>query len=323
MATVYHRDQAGAPALTYSTTRDAPAHFTSLKTILKSCLVEGYGAYPAAGWELIAEGGSHLVLRNGTQTGYVGLSFSAGVVTVHVSETFTGVTGGILQGDGQKSGTAAGNSVPHRLGIQWLASASSASTWMLVADERTFSVTCITNVAADPWVPVVGAGAALNFLLYAGEDSAGNFIVIGGSNTTATASPSQSNGFSAAGFTALRDPSTGLLVDVASLAVVTHGLTDTARLESVARTPPGLDLVRPYWHGGGAWGGYLRGLVMPGMLAVYLPGVIADSLGFTGGQFNSRTANTPLSLGDGWQYFVPVYSPRSTALLMTDAPEYW
>jgi hypothetical protein len=322
MAIAYHRDQAGAPALVYNTLANNIAHFTSLKTILKGCLVSGYGAHPAAGWWLIAEGDSHLVLRNGTQTGYVGLSFSAGVVTVHVSETFTGVTGGILQGDGQKSGTAAGNTVPQRLGIKWVASASTASTWMVVADERTFSLTCITNVDGTPWVPVLGAAGSANFMLHAGEDSAGNFIALGGTNTTAGAVDSQIDGFSAEGFTSLRNPSTGLLVGGTSLAVSTPGLTTTLRVDSAALMLPEVDIVRPCWLGAGAWAGYLRGLVMPGMLGVYLPGMVANSLGFVG-QYNSRTANTPLSLGGTWAYFVPVYHPRSTALLMTDDPEYW
>lgn len=67
MARIYHRDQAGAPELTYSTS--AQDGFNAFKAILKACLVNGYGAVPAAGWELINEGTGFLVLRNGFQSG--------------------------------------------------------------------------------------------------------------------------------------------------------------------------------------------------------------------------------------------------------------
>lgn len=322
MAIAYHRDQTGAPTVSYSSTANAAAHFNSLKAILKGCLVEGYGSEPAAGWELISEGSSYLVLRNGSQTGYLGLSFATGVVTVHVSETYEGVVSNILQGDGQKSGTASANSVPHRFGAQYVAYASAAATWMVVADERSFSINCATNNNTVPWVPGLNAASQINFLFYAGEDSEGNFIAIGGFNTTATAVMSQQNRFSASGFSALRDPSKGLLVDVSSVSVVTHGLVDTQRISGSQPAAPVVDFARAYWHGGGSWGGFLRGLVMPGLLSVYLPGSIAGALGFSG-TYNTRTANTPIDLGDGFNYFVPVYYELSTGLLMTDNPEFW
>lgn len=65
MATAYHRDQPGAPALVYSTSGSSVAQFTALKTILKTCLVVGYVNKPPAGWELINEGADYIVLRNG------------------------------------------------------------------------------------------------------------------------------------------------------------------------------------------------------------------------------------------------------------------
>lgn len=93
MATVYHRDDAGAPTFAFSTDRSNIAHFTALKTILKACLVFGYGGRPAAGWELIAEGARYIVLRNGPASGYVCLTSVSEYVTVHLAATFTGMNG--------------------------------------------------------------------------------------------------------------------------------------------------------------------------------------------------------------------------------------
>ena len=62
MPTVYHRDDNGAPSYAFSASSSSPAHFSALKTILKACLVSGYGSKPAAGWTLVAEGDQYLVL---------------------------------------------------------------------------------------------------------------------------------------------------------------------------------------------------------------------------------------------------------------------
>jgi hypothetical protein len=322
MATVYHRDQAGAPLPSYSSSSGSISHFDSLKTVLKGCLVSGYGSQPAAGWELISEGTSYIVLRNGTRTGYLGLSYSSGTVTVHVSETFMGVASNILQGDGLRTGVASNNSVPHRFGIGFFAYSSDSSAWMVVADERTFCINAVTNNTAGPWVPDAAAAGMLNVLFYAGEDSSGNFIAVGGTSMTSATLSNQRNRFSVAGFTSLRDPSTGLLVDTGELSAHAHGLIDAGRVGSPVLLVPSVDLLRVYWHGAGAFSGYLRGIVVPGMLSRYLPGVVASTLGFVG-PFNSRTANTALDLGDGFRYFVPVYFPESTMVLMTNNPEFW
>lgn len=322
MATVYHRDQVSAPLPSYSSSSGSTSHFTSLKTVLKGCLVSGYGSQPAAGWELIGEGTNYIVLRNGSHTGYLGLSYSSGTVTVHVSETFTGVSSNILQGDGLRTGVAANNAVPHRFGINYFAYSSDSSTWMVVADERTFCINGVTNNASGPWVPTGGAAGTLNVLFYAGEDSSGNFIAVGGTNMTSATLSNQRNRFSAAGFTSLRDPSTGLLVDVGDLSVHAQGLIDSLRVDAPPVLAAAVDLARVYWHGAGAFAGYLRGIVAPGMLCNYLPAGVASTLGFAG-EFNTRTANASLDLGDGFGYFVPVYFPESTMVLMTNNPEFW
>lgn len=322
MAYAYHRDQPGAPTITYSTSQGDAAHFGSLKTILKACLVEGFGDEPPAGWELIAEGDNHLVLRNGSHSGYLGLSYSAGVVTVHLAATFLGMDGDIMQGDGLKSGTGSiSSSSKHRFGAALVARADNSSSWFVVADEKTFSISCSTNTAAGPYVPGTTAAGWLNFLFYAGEDSRGFFVAAGGDNTSQTGRTSQRNYFYGGGFTSLTDPASGLLVDTDPLGADTPGLMDILRQDGNPVLAPSVDFVRPYWEGSAVWAGYFRGLLLPGMLSHYLPGVIAGSLGFQG-EFNTRTANTTLDLDDQYSYFVPIYY-RSPGLIMTDNPEFW
>ena len=150
MAIAYHRDQAGAPALVYNTTSGANAHFTALKTILKACLVTGYGSQAAAGWALIAEGTNYIVLRNGTHSGYVCLSWvTGGAVRVWLAETFTGMSGDVMTGAGLKTGTAANNATPQAIGASYVAYSDAATAWKLVADSKTFVINNLSGPSAS------------------------------------------------------------------------------------------------------------------------------------------------------------------------------
>src|SRR5262245_33223377 len=134
MATVYRRDDSGAPALTYSTAVPNVAHFTAFKTILKACLVYGYGSKPAAGWELIGEGANNLVLRSGSHSGYVCFTYLNGVVTIYLAETYTGMSGDVMVGGGLKTGTGPSNTPPHRIPLYHPVYHTDSCTWCLVGD---------------------------------------------------------------------------------------------------------------------------------------------------------------------------------------------
>src|SRR5690554_2789612 len=108
MAYFYHREQPGSPELTFNSGTTSVAHWNSFVSVLKGCLIYGFGDQPPAGWELIAEASNYLVMRAGSHSGYVCLSWSSSVVTISVAETFSGVVGGLIEGDGAKSGVAPG-----------------------------------------------------------------------------------------------------------------------------------------------------------------------------------------------------------------------
>lgn len=322
MARVYHRDQAGEPALVYGST--AAAGFNAVKAILKACLVSGYGSLPAAGWELIAEGSNHLVLRSGNGSGYVGLTLSGFAIRIYLSKTFTGMSGSVMTGAGLKTGVAASNSTPQAM-YALNTYFTTSSTWAVVADEKTF----VLNVAGD------GAASPTNYssiksdfgsLLYVGEDTVGNFIAVGGNNTTNTANTTDLayGRFSSRGFTALTNPATGLLVDSGSLVVKASPLGDDSVVAAYAAATvvPKVDISRIYWTGDDAYAGQLRGIVVPASLAFVFSGSLVTALGASW-TYDARQVATPIALA-GATWLIPRFrNNTSPNLLMTDHEDYW
>lgn len=325
MATVYHRDQAGAPALAYTTTPAAIANFASLKVILKACLVDGYGSKPAAGWELISEDSRYLVLRNGTHSGYVCLSFTASYgIAIYLAETYTGVVSNVMTGDGLKTGVAANNATPHRLNLTFLAYSSAQSSWYLVADNSTFMfvsggyntlLEALNDGLGYPWKS-----------LYVGEDTAGHFIAVGGVNTASDGLDNR-NYFASYGFTALKNPDTGLLVGPGSISPALPAL-DAALSQHTWRTTSVLALdyvpLSPAGWGlnGSIVAGQLKGVVQCGPLICVTPSKAAQSIGFSGA-LTVRNLNTPINLGDGYSYFMGVAFSSSATFMVTDNPVFW
>lgn len=323
MATVYHRDQLGAPTLTYSTAVGSVAQFAALKTILKSCLVSGYGSEAAAGWELISEGDNNLVLRSGSRSGYVCFSHLNGTITVYLAETYTGMNGDVMQGGGLKSGTGAGNTPPHRISCYQIVYHPNTTTWSMVADAKTFILSFASVGSSNAASFDSGHSSFVNATLYVGEDSSGNFIAVGGHNTTATAATGIASFFDASvGFTALRNPATGLLVDSGSLAASSPGLASSSIQEPIAVVLPEVELFHVAWIGAGVVAGKLRGIAMPGSLTRCQLGWAAKALGFPV-NLNTRNISNPLSLGDGCNYLVSAKYHQSMFFLLTDNPEFW
>lgn len=325
MARVYHRDQPGTPARSYSTSQTAILHWQEMVKVLKACLVTGYESQPAAGWELAFEDAGSLVLRNGSHTGYVCFSIvglAAGAVRISIAETFTGISSGFIVGDGAKSGIATGNTVPHVQAYRAF-SHSAFCGWWVIADERTFifGKNSLANSGVVELTGNAGAGYELS-TIYVGEDSAGNFIACGGLNSSTTNS-STYNCMWGTGFTALRDPGTGLLVDTSSIDIVlpgNHGTT--ARGWATSSPVPEAAFCKHYWGVGAAFSRF-RGIAMSPYTTLMYMSEAAQMFGHSG-PLTQDNGHLPLVFEDGHSYLVcPKYREYGALIWATDNPEFW
>ena len=325
MAIVYHRDQIGAPELVYGTSTSTK--FEALKTVLKACLVTGYGEYPAAGWELVAEAASYIVLRPATHSGYVCFAQTGSVIRVSVAATYTGVSGAIIQGDGAKSGISSGNTVPQILHTYAFVR-SGSSTWMVAADEKSF----ILNATANPGgssseVPEDYSRASdIATLIYAGEDSRGNFLSVGGGGSSSTSVSAPTATLGEPGMTSLKNPQTGLLVSAGSLDARVpvsraQPVSSFSELSSAAPYPE-ISPTKVSWMMPGYFCGTLRGIAAVAELSGLNTSSCLECLGFSGA--NARNLNTPIDLGDSSTWIALARDQRYTPLmLMTDDARYW
>lgn len=338
MATVYHRDQPGAPALVYA--NNAQSGFNAFKAIMKACLVDGYAGKPAAGWELINEGPAFIVLRNGSQSGFVCFTLLANVTRVYLAATYDGMNGDVMVGAGLKSGNSTASSLPQALNVRFLAVSPNSSTWVVIADEKTAVISCFSHSNSENQILNNVADRVASFTVCVGEDSSGIFVAAGGAATAATG---QSEGISNlaydGGFTALTNPENGLLVGADPLSLyipatlsasAANAAPSYAFLSSYAGAMVGalathdeVTLVPIRWQVIGALGGRLRGLALcPDVQYVTYPSVAAQYLGRADLMY-VRDGNQPVSLGDGYNYFVRAGNPFSTFWLITDNPEFW
>lgn len=320
MPTIYHRDQAGAPVPTWSAFATHNAQFQAFKLVVKACLVSGYTGRPAAGWVLIAEGTNYLVLRNGAQTGYVCFTWiTGGIVRVYLAETYTGVVSDVITGDGVKTGLAANNAAHHAFTLRYFAYSDAFTGWQILADEKTFILVSGSNNSATLLNGTVGSSDGLT--LYVGEDSAGNFIACGGDLTSGTPNLV---GFGDCAFTTLKNPQSGLLLGSNGIAVYTPGLPDLSYSPVGPIVPiPEVDLARAYWLLANYSAGYLRGIALCPQLVFYThASVVGRALGLTF-DLSFRTLNTPLPLGDSYNYFVRVGGFQRAFFFVTDNPDFW
>ncbi|MGF0337998.1 hypothetical protein [Ectopseudomonas toyotomiensis] len=324
MATLYQYSDAGAPALTYTTTVGGLAHFTAFKTVLKACLVSGYSGKDAAGWELIAEGASHLVLRPGSHSGYVCFTFGSNTVTIYLAATFLGMNGDVIAGDGLKTGLSAGNSPPQRIGIMWFVRSVSIGAWRVVADDRTM---VFVGTGYSQGYDMETGGLAGQFIipLYVGEDSRGNFISIGGANSTSDAN-NFSNGFNPTGMTVLKDPDTGLLVDANAFSPWVPQISSTRYQERISAVGgvETLSMIPIGWakSGSALSAGFLRGLAQPAELLLLRLSAANAIMG--GGAGNNLTGYRSIPLTEGSYRYFHVGSHIDTQLVLaSDNPEFW
>ena len=316
MARIYHRDQAGAPSFSY--TPEAAASFAAMKLILKACLVEGFGGRQPAGWALVSEGARYLVLRVGSGAGYIGITqptSSSGFVEVWLSKTYSGVVGDRLQGDGVRSGNSANSSYPQRLSCLHMVSSESKTGWYVVADERSFIF-----AIASRWDISGSIEAGYSQSFYAGETDTGQFLSVGGVNTTSTSNLSQ---FSSVGMTLLTHPNTGLLLGGAAVSAVIPALPELAQVTQNLLPGP-IEMARIRIFGDGYSAGALRGCVVPVELQHLTTQSVANAMGMSGG-FTTRKLNTVIEMSDSsaWLVVPRQGQPQGAAAVCTDNAGFW
>lgn len=327
MPTVYKHTDPGMPAVSYTSSSTSIISFTSLCTILKAALVTGYGDKPAAGWELLYEDTTFLVLRNGTQSGVLILEGipSGGMATVWLAANYTGLVSDRPTGDGLKSGVAANNSAPQRIPTSTSFRSAAFTSWALVADERSFILNFGGYQNAVEFDSATSAHQTSSIPLYVGEDSNGNFISVGGTNSASAASSASNSraDFGHTGFTTLKYPATGLLVGNSAV-TVWMGLLSGTTVPSPIPLVSEVTLVKVPWYADGAQGGYLRGVSRVPELSLLLPSHFATALGRDGSILTtSATAHIPVDLGDSYEYFVGLHYYLTLPRLVTDNPEFW
>lgn len=316
MASIYHRDMPGAPL------GGGPRFNDYILRILKACLVTGFGSAPGAGWTLVDESPSYLVLRNGVASGYLCVALYNQVITISMADTYDGVNMsgmGIIQGIGAISGTAAGNASPQRFTRQYFGNYPSNESWIVVADDRSAVLAVSGNSGGSPdWVDSVNTGVG-NGVLYLGDDSNGNLIAAGGQNTTSDVAVV---GCMLRGLTSLRNPATGLLQAPLALTFSHLGMAAGNQNLALPGEIPDLRLTPVRWACGGVYGA-LRGLARCPDIGCMNPLNMAKALGITDG-LTTRTINTPIVLDDGYSYFVSVIvGGQGEGFLITDNPEFW
>lgn len=334
MATVYKHNDAGAPTYLFSTSTTSPLHFTALKVILKACLVYGYGSKPPAGWDLLDEGDTYLVLRPATASGVLILqmTFAASIMTVSVAANYLGLVGGAPTGDGLKTGVAANNAAPQRLSLGYFAYNSNFHSWSLIADDRTFVLNQGGYVNDYSYIESSSATDMSCLPLYAGEDTNGNFIAVGGNNSAAASSFSSDAPatFGIGGVSALKYPATGLLIGNGSANIwMPLGRARNQPLPSKITPSPipmytNAQLCMVPWFESGVQGGYLRGVSILPDPADFYPGQMAQALGRSAGVgVKVSNAHLSLDLGDEYQYIPSQQSYYSYPRIITDNPGFW
>jgi hypothetical protein len=325
MARIYHRDQPGAPTVPFNASASSSDHFNALKIILKACLVDGYGALPAAGWSLAYESTNTLILRTGSNSGYFCIrntSGSGAQADVWLAQTFEGVDGnGIIIGAGRRSGLAINSSVPQKLVLTAAFSFSAATTWAILADAATAIVVLSASVAGSATEIIntsAGNQAYANYHFYIGDDSFGDLVCFGGTNTTGTPFPN----FSSLGCTILKFPDTGLLVDSASAVVDTFSLWGPTFHNSLnGALFPTLELQHVTWHCNGVIR-KLRGVAQDFRLVGAWASHASQAIG--GPSLTTRTVSTPIDIGDGHSYLIGLaHSTRAMTNILTTNPVFW
>jgi len=313
--THYSSLDTGAPALP---SVSGQRFIDNLKLIFKACLVDGYGAKPAAGWTVGHEHADGFSLSNGE--GFINfVSVSNQTVAVYLMESITDTSTALAGGYNRRSGPwFDGESTTAR---QYLYAPAFYATvankqWFVVADDKTVVFEfCGNSTAVDASSQHAGA---VYFGAYTSSLGIRGFCALGGGAST-TSTPSLLSPTNTRG-TVLRNPFTGSVDQGAAPGYTTKPPGESANSGSVVRIKPltsiALRPVRLAMSGSGIGisgstntifsvnCGLLRGLVGdPYLTDNYLTPVL-QALGIASPVYADRLKAITLPNGNQW---VPLY----------------
>lgn len=305
----------GAPALPSTS---GQRFIDNLKLILKACLVDGYGAKPAAGWTVGHEHADGFSLSNGE--GFINfVSVSNTAVAVYIMETITDGSTALASGYNRRSGPWSDGeaaSARHYHPASYMSSTYSGKQWCVVADERTVTFAWHGySTGLDATTSQAYAGS-LHFGAYLPAMGGTGFCALGGSSSSSNYCTM--NYASGAIGSVLRHPMTGVVSQGASpnyrAGIATDGAV--ALLNKTMLAPGVLRPVRVALMGrgagiSGATGsaldthcGVLRGLVAdPGLSDAYASKMFA-ALGISNPTLADKLRALSIPGGRQW---VPVY----------------
>lgn len=302
-----------------------------LKQILVACLVTGYGDKPAAGWTLEHEHENGFTLSNGD--GYVNFvsnlpanpPYPAMVQVIHIycAESITDTSSAIIDGANLCSGSfrkdspELNNFPRHTTGVVsgFLSTQLSTLNWVLVADDKTFTLNCssvgaLSNPGSYSSTLHVGAISLDNSIT-------GNFGALGGDILNYSVSNASTYAFSR-GYTFPRDLSTGLAQLTETGAEPYRG-QHTVNPALIGEPPPRLNLQQPRLLADGVFVGRLRGVLYDDVLRFqYGWETHLKALGFSGDDFADR--GKAVQIGDYRYAFARSQSGNS---FLTDNPDFW
>ena len=331
---IYRSTDAGAPTRTGLT----GTHVNMLRQILRACLVDGYGAKPAAGWSVVDEGSQGFSITNANGSGIINF-FQADTrpyyygITIYLLESMTGSVNGRLSGDNIRSGPwFTGSTDVNRHTILPMASALgsnlASSYWSIIADENT----CMLILAGP-----LSSGSARwgDMFLYMGEiksplSGPARFVVSGGCNSygeNATTNGASSI-YAPFGFgnTALRDLVSGAIPSAASnfgcAELNTVSGTGYTNMLATSQYSGELTMARARVYTGAAAGkgqvGFFRGIIMDPSLAVFDHQTAMTALGLARSE-----ASMGVFVGAPGESVAIFSSRNSPTFFVTDNPAYW
>lgn len=248
--TVYRWDDPGAPDLNAIMPTSDDKRRLFFHTVIRACLVDGYGSKPAAGWamqhEEITQGGCRFAIRNAIKTGsllYEGGAFSGGAGT-QLADTLwacsdvPNIDTPLNAWSREVKYELRGSGTYHKTGIY---DASSIDAWVVVANEN-FAVLVTGRSAyefnsnsvefSDNYSTCVGFGVMNTATVgtVAGPLQ-GNFFIAGG-GYGGYAGRDDYAGFGAQGFTSISDMVGNEKGVAHSVAVATPGIATASLLNA-------------------------------------------------------------------------------------------
>lgn len=309
MARFYHWQDAGGPGRALSGN-----YFERFKQTLIACLVTGYAGKVAAGWAVYHDvpNGFSLVNANGRIVNFVnawGGDYYSGA-RIYLVEGPISSDAALLTADLVRSGSGSPSANPQSINLKLaFEDYYSALSWTVVADDRTFTLFASSVFSNEnlPWT-----------LLHVGEDSAGNFLSIGGLNTSAMTNVQGC--FSGSGFTYIRHPLTGLIISSPEPNLIIAGLVEGGTRVAYTDQVGELELSQLQVRTGTTFFSKLRGLTNDFAKQDWANESLLGLLGLPGGM---SYRGQPVSIGGVEAACVSSSYSKGPMLFMCSDPSYW